>query len=97
MNDMPVTPNEKEKPTCRICISKDDASKMKVGSDIRVEVSGQVKSLHPSYDDKSMYEVEIEDPKCDVESSEDESKEDSNMATMPRKKLKEKIMPQDEE
>lgn len=94
---MPSDSNEKSKPTSRVCVPKDEASKMKVDSEISLSMSGKVKSLHPSYDDKEMYEVEIEDPKVEVESSDDEKKEDDNYATMPREKLKKKIQEPDEE
>lgn len=95
---MPSSSNEKSKPTARVSVSKDEAAKMKVDSEISLSMSGKVKSLHPSYDDKEMYEVEIEDPKVEVENSDDEKKEDDNFATMPREKLKKKIQePSDEE
>lgn len=101
MYDQPIKPAEtapeKPAPTCRICVSKEDAAKMKVGGDVTIEVSGQVKSLHPDMDNKEMYEVEIENPECEVEGGDDEADEDDNMATMPREKLKKKIMPKDEE
>lgn len=96
-SDMAVPTNpEKDKPTARICVSKDEAAKMKVGSDVTISVSGQVKSLHPDYNDKEMYEVEIENPTCEVEASENDEN-DENIATMPREKLKKKIMPKSDE
>lgn len=97
MNDMPVNPmNEKPKPTARICVSKEDASNMKVGSSVSLSMSGEVKSLQQSYDNKECYEVEIENPSVEVKESEDK-KEDDNMAKMPREKLKEKIQKKDED
>ncbi len=98
-SDMPVeATNEKSKPSCRVCVSKEEAAKMKVDSDISLSLSGKVKSLHPSYDDKEMYEVEIEEPMVEVENAdEDKNESNDNYATMPREKLKKKIMPQDEE
>lgn len=94
--DIPVNP-EKSKPTCMVIVSKDDAQKMKVGSPVSLDVSGTVKSIHPSYEDKEKYEITVEDPVVEVENDENESGEDDNYATMPREKLKEKIMPKDEE
>lgn len=99
-SDMPVEAKpEKMPPTCRVCVSKEEAAKMKVGSSVKLSLDGEVKSLHPSYDDKEMYEVEIENPTVEVEGAEDDSKDEKyNMATMPRKDLKKKIMkPSDEE
>lgn len=96
--EIPMPTDEKSKPTSRVCVPKDEAAKMKVNSEISLSMSGTVKSLHPSYDDKEMYEVEIEDPKVEVENSDDEKSEDTNYATMPREKLKKKIQePSDEE
>lgn len=94
-SDMPIETikNEKSQPTSRVNVSKDEAAKMKVGSSICLSLEGEVKSLHPSYDDKEMYEVEIENPTVTVEGDDnDESDEKYNMATMPRKELKKKIM-----
>lgn len=93
---MPCTSsNEKEKPTARVCVSKDEAAKMKVGSSVSLHMTGNVKALQPSWDDKEMYEVTIEEPAVEVKS--EDKKEDDNMATMPREKLKKKIQPSDEE
>jgi len=95
--EMAMPSNEKSKPTSRVCVSKDEAAKMKVDSDISLSMSGKVKSLHPSYDDKEMYEVEIEDPQVEVESADEEKSEDNNDATMPREKLKKKIQDMSDE
>jgi hypothetical protein len=88
---MPCDANEKSKPTSRVCVSKEEAMKMKVDSEVSMHMTGKVISLQPSWDDKSMYEVTIEEPKVEVKSSDEEKKEDDNYATMPREKLKEKI------
>lgn len=99
--EVAMDPNSKDKPapTCRVVVSKDEAAKMKVGSDISLSMSGQVKSLHPDYDNKEMYEVEIENPEVEVESAEEDANEgdEDNMAKMPLGKLKKKIMPKDGE
>jgi hypothetical protein len=95
----PIAMPEKRMPTCRVVVSKEEAAKMKVGSNVKLEVSGEVKSLHPDFDNKEMYEVEVENPSVQVEMAEegDDKKDDKyDMATMPRKDLKKKIMPKED-
>lgn len=99
--DMPVeatnSPEDKPKPTSRITISKEDAKNMTVGDRVSVKLSGEVKSLNRSYDDKEMYDVEIEDVSVSEIKDEKKKKDDGNFATMDRKDLKKKITPKDDE
>lgn len=102
MMDMPEATssddsNDKPKPTSRITISKEDAKNMTVGDRVSVKLSGEVKSLNRSYDDKEMYDVEIEDVSVSEIKDEKKKKEDDNFATMDRKDLKKKILPKDDE
>lgn len=89
MNDMcaPCNP-EKNPPTADVTISKEEAAKMSIGSEVSLHMKGTVKALQPDWDDKGSYRVVVENPAVEVQG---EEKEDTNLATMPREKLKKKL------
>lgn len=96
MNDMLVSPEskyEKKMPTARVTMHKDHASKMKVGDEMKMHVKGKVKGVNQSFDHPDHYDVEMEDAEVEPQDDAKEEKgEKYDMATMPRKELKKKVM-----
>lgn len=91
-----ITPpvNNESKDTACITLSKDQASSLKVGTAVRLEVAGEVKSIARCYNDTEKYDVTLENPIVkniseDPEMPKDESKQ--NAATMPKEELKKAI------
>lgn len=97
MSNMPEEVScPKQKPTVRLTMPKAKAQDLTIDQPATFKVSGLVKSLQPCYSDEDLYEVEMQDIKVEKEDSsgeepKEEKKDDENMATMPREKLKESI------
>jgi len=94
-SDMPDKP--KFKPSARMTVHKDHVKNMKMGEPVEMKVKGHVKSMNQNYDDKDHYDIELESPEVEAAEKHDKYDNDDNMATMPREKLKKKIMSYDEE
>lgn len=95
-----ITPpiNNESKDTACITISKDQASSLKVGLPVRLEVAGEIKSIARCYNDQEKYDVILDNPIVkniseDPAMAKDESKD--NAATMPKEDLK-KLISKDE-
>jgi hypothetical protein len=85
------------RPTCRVVMKKSAVQDLTVDKPVTLCLSGTIKSLMPLYSDDDMYEVEISNPKVEKTETEEKSEDDTNMATMPREKLKKKIQEPDAE
>jgi len=104
MNDIPVSVDSKEqkKSTARVTVHGDIAKKMKVGESAAMRMKGAVKSIMPAYDHAEHYDVEIEEPEIEHimndgkhENLADAPKHKEDLASMPKEKLKKKIMVKD--
>jgi hypothetical protein len=79
---------DKPKKYSRICVTKEQAKEFKIGKNVSLKLTGEVKSVGRSYGGEDDYEVEIEEPEVDdIEADED----DDSYATMPREELKKAI------
>lgn len=87
-----TSPSKPEfKPTARITVHKDHLKGMKMGEPIAMKVKGHVKGMNQNFDSKDHYDVELDNPEVEAAEKYDGTNDD-NMATMPREKLKKKIM-----
>jgi len=64
MKDHPIVESPKmPPPTSRLVVTKDQASKLRVGESVSLTVSGKVQGITQCYDSNGKYEVIIESPK----------------------------------
>lgn len=104
MEEIKAVPEE-PKATTRITINKDQATSLKIGLAVRLEVAGEVKELSRCYNDKEKYDVVLEDPivknitpsmdEQDDENGDEKADEaddkDENYATISKEELKKLI------
>lgn len=86
-------------PTARLTVSKEQATDLKIGQAIRMEVIGEIKEISRCFNDKELYDLVLEDPKVkSVEASTEDSEEkdgEESLATLSKDEFKKLISKKD--
>lgn len=101
MSENKVEEAPKLKPTARLTVSKEQAMDLKIGTAVRLEVTGEVKEISKCFNDSEEYDIVLEDPNVQkvedgAKESKDEDKE-KNLADLSLGELKKLISKKEED